>query len=97
MAVLSEDEVRDALSDLPEWTVEGDSIVRDLRFPDFRGAVTFVVAVAFEAEAADHHPDLDIRWNKVRAVLSTHSEGGVTAKDIDMARAIHHLAPPDSE
>ena len=78
MAILSEDEVRDALTDLPGWALEGGNIVRDLRFPDFRGSVTFVVAVAFEAEAADHHPDIDIRWNKVRLALSTHSEGGIT-------------------
>ncbi|MGH9226607.1 MAG: 4a-hydroxytetrahydrobiopterin dehydratase [Acidimicrobiales bacterium] len=93
MGVLSEEEVRAALADLEGWRVEGDSIVRDLQFPDFRGSVGFVVAIALEAESVDHHPDLDIRWNKVRVVLSTHSEGGVTAKDIDMARAVQHLAP----
>ena len=93
MAVLSEDEVRDALADLEGWSVEGDSIVRELQFPDFRGSVVFVVAIALEAESVDHHPDLDIRWNRVRVALSTHSEGGITAKDIDMARAVQHLAP----
>ena len=101
MAVLSEDEVTEAVADLPGWRVEGGnvggSIVRDLRFPDFRGSVTFVVAVAFEAEAADHHPDLDIRWNKVRVALSTHSQGGITAKDVAMARAIQSLVPPEAE
>jgi len=95
MAVLSEDEVREALADLPGWSAEGDSIARDLQFPDFRGSVAFVVAVAMEAESVDHHPDLDIRWNKVHVVLSSHSEGGVTEKDLALARHIQHLAPPE--
>jgi 4a-hydroxytetrahydrobiopterin dehydratase len=93
VAVLSDDEVRQALADLPGWRLEGSSIVSDLEFRDFREAVAFVVRAAFEAEEANHHPDVDLRYSKVRVALSTHSEGGVTAKDLDMARTLAHLAP----
>ena len=92
MAVLSDDEVRQALADLDGWEMAGGEIVRDVRFETFPDAVAFVVGVAFAAEAANHHPDLDIRYNKVRVALSTHSEGGITAKDLDLARAIQGRA-----
>ena len=92
MAVLSEAEVEGALAGLEGWSSGGDTIFRDLAFADFKAAVAFVVRVGFEAEAANHHPDLDIRWNKVRVALSTHSEGGVTSKDVDLARTIQRLA-----
>ncbi len=91
--MLSEDELREALADLPGWEVEGGALTRELRFADFREAVAFVVRLAFEAEAADHHPDLDIRYNKVHVALSTHSEGGITAKDVSLASAVSELAP----
>jgi 4a-hydroxytetrahydrobiopterin dehydratase len=93
MAVLSDDELSEALGGLPGWDVEDDALVRELRFADFREAVAFVVRVAFEAEAANHHPDLDIRYNRVRVALSTHSEGGITAKDVSLASALSDLAP----
>ena len=92
MALLSEDEVRRQLEGLPEWRLDGSTIVADLRFSGFPGAVAFVVRVGFAAEAANHHPDLDVRYDKVRVALSTHSEGGVTVKDIDLARTISGLA-----
>lgn len=93
MAVLTDDEVRDALGGLAGWEHAGGELRRQLGFGDFREAVAFVVRVAFEAEAVDHHPDLDIRYNKVHIALSTHSEGGVTPKDVALARAISALAP----
>ncbi|HVL27369.1 MAG TPA: 4a-hydroxytetrahydrobiopterin dehydratase [Acidimicrobiales bacterium] len=93
MAVLSDQEVEEALAVLPGWERAGDTLVRDLRFADFRQAVAFVLQVAFEAESADHHPDLDIRYNRVHVALSTHSEGGVTAKDLDLAHVISALTP----
>ncbi|MFP5317399.1 MAG: 4a-hydroxytetrahydrobiopterin dehydratase [Acidimicrobiia bacterium] len=92
MAVLSDDEVQEALGSLPGWEHAGGALCRDLRFDDFRQAVAFVVLVGFEAEAVDHHPDLDIRYNKVHVALSTHSEGGITAKDLDLAHAIAALS-----
>lgn len=94
MATLSEDDIRTALDDLPGWELADGAISKQYRLDGFRGAVAFVVRLSYEAEAADHHPDLDIRYDKVRVTLSTHSEGGVTAKDVDLARAVEGLAPP---
>ena len=93
MATLSDDEIRDALGALPGWEAVDGAISKQYRLGGFPAAVAFVVRLSFPAEAADHHPDLDIRYDKVRVTLSTHSEGGVTAKDLDLARAIEDLAP----
>ncbi len=92
MAVLPDDEVRQQLSDLPEWTLADGRITREYRLDDFRQTVALVVRIAFEAEAANHHPDLDLRYNRLHVGLSTHSEGGVTTKDLELARAIEGLA-----
>jgi len=68
------------------WRREGDAIVRDLDFANFGEAIAFVDRVAVAAEAANHHPDILVHgWNKVRLTLSTHSEGGLTAADFDLA------------
>ena len=91
MAVLSEDEIRTRLEGLTGWEAGGDTIAKDYRFDTFPQAVAFVVALAFPAEAANHHPDLDIRYNRVHVELSTHSEGGVTGKDVDLAAEIEAL------
>ncbi len=93
MATLSDQEIVAALADLPGWRLEGGQIAKQYRLDGFPGAVAFVVRISYEAEAADHHPDIDIRYNKVTVALSTHSEGGVTAKDVDLARTIEGLAP----
>ena len=85
MAVLSDDEVHRALGELEGWELEGGEIVRELRFHTFPDAVSFVVRLAFRADKADHHPDLDVRYNRVLVSLSTHSEGGITAKDLALA------------
>jgi len=92
MATLSDDEVTAGLADLDGWALDGDRITREYRFGGFPQAVAFVVRLSYPAEAADHHPDFDIRYNRVRISLSTHSEGGVTAKDLDLARVAHALA-----
>ena len=94
MATLADDEIRAALADLPGWEHAGGEISREYRLDSFAGAITFVVRLSYAAEAADHHPDLDIRYSRVRVTLSTHSEGGVTAKDLDLARSIEGFAPP---
>ncbi len=75
-----------------QWKREGESLVANLEFKDFAESMRFVNQVANKAEQANHHPDIDIRWNKVRLVLSTHSEGGITQKDLDLARSISLLA-----
>jgi 4a-hydroxytetrahydrobiopterin dehydratase len=92
MSRLDDQEIDAALDDLAGWQRDGDEIVRELRLDDFKSVVALVVALAFEAEAANHHPDLDIRYNRLTVRLSTHSEGGITGKDIDLAGAIEHLA-----
>jgi len=93
MATLSDDDIRAALDGLPGWDLVGAAIVKEFRLGGFAGAITFVVRLSYEAQAADHHPDLDIRYDRVRVTLSTHSEGGVTSKDLDLARAIEAVAP----
>ena len=93
MATLSDDEIRTALEALPGWERVEDTITRQYRLDGFAGAIAFVVRLSYAAEAANHHPDLDIRYDKVRVTLSTHSEGGVTAKDLDLATAIERFAP----
>lgn len=92
MPVLSDDEVRQQLADLQGWSLADGRVTREYQLDDFRQTVAFVVRIAFEAEAANHHPDLDLRYNRLQVGLSTHSEGGVTTKDIELARAIDALA-----
>ena len=75
-----------------DWSRDGDAIVRDLAFDDFAAALAHVNRVAEEAEAANHHPDILVHgYNKVRLTLSTHSAGGVTQADLDMARRLEAL------
>lgn len=83
-------EIQDHLKSLPGWTY--DSSLRTTRtFPDFAGAMVFVNRIAELAEAANHHPDLDIRYNKVMISLISHDAGGVTNRDIKMAKQISAL------
>ena len=92
MALLSDTEVKSALGGLPGWELAGTEIVKEYKFADFNEAMGFVNRVAQAAEAANHHPDIDIRWNKVRLALSTHSEGGLTKNDVALAGQIEGLA-----
>ncbi|WP_406088548.1 4a-hydroxytetrahydrobiopterin dehydratase [Kitasatospora purpeofusca] len=85
---LTEDAITAGLAGLPHWTREGDSIVRTADAPDFPAGIRVVAAVAEAAEAMDHHPDIDIRWRTLRFVLSTHSAGGLTTLDLDLAARI---------
>jgi 4a-hydroxytetrahydrobiopterin dehydratase len=73
------------------WARQGDQLVKTLRRADFAGALALVNAVGELAEAADHHPDIDIRWNTVTLALSTHSAGGLTEKDLALAASIDEL------
>lgn len=80
---------RDAfVSEHKGWALEGETITKTFQFPDFPDAIAFVTRVGFLAEKADHHPDLDIRWNKVTVALTTHSAKGLTQKDTDLASEI---------
>ncbi|MEU1510361.1 4a-hydroxytetrahydrobiopterin dehydratase [Kitasatospora sp. NPDC005748] len=87
-ARLTEDEITAALADLPEWSRDGDSIVRTADAADFPAAIRVVVAVAEQAEALDHHPDIDIRWRTLHFALFTHSAGGLTSLDVTLAARI---------
>jgi 4a-hydroxytetrahydrobiopterin dehydratase len=90
--LLTDDEVERQLGDLPGWTREGDAIVATLEAPDFPTAIRLVDEVAQEAEEMNHHPDIDIRWRTTRWQLSTHSEGGLTQLDIELAHRIGQAA-----
>lgn len=76
------------LETVPEWTLNGESIQRTFAHEDFAGSMAFVQSVAAMAEAAQHHPDILIRWNKVTLTLTTHDAGGLTEGDFSLARAI---------
>lgn len=88
MPVLSTEEIQRRLKALPEWKLQNGEIVRQLEFPDFGAAMKFVNQVAERADAAGHHPDIDIRYNKVRLALVSHDAGGITAQDFEMAAAL---------
>jgi len=92
VAVLSDDEISTKLESLPGWAREGDAIEKTFELGSFPDAIAFVTRVGFLAEAADHHPDLDVRWRKVKVALSTHTAGGITAKDFDLAGEIEAAA-----
>ena len=91
MAKLSDAEVTAGLAALPGWERLGDEIVKTFDCGSFRGAIAFVVRIGFFAEKADHHPDLDVRWKRVRVALTTHDAGGLTGKDLDLAREIEGI------
>jgi 4a-hydroxytetrahydrobiopterin dehydratase len=85
---LSDISIQRELGNLPGWSRRGEVISKTFQFRDFLTGIDFVAAVAKAADAADHHPDIDIRYTKVTCSLSTHSAGGITQKDLDMAREI---------
>jgi 4a-hydroxytetrahydrobiopterin dehydratase len=82
---LSDAEITSRLQPLAGWRVDGGELVRTFSFADFRAALAFVNQVGELAEAAGHHPDIDIRYDRVRLALVTHDSGGLTAKDFDLA------------
>jgi 4a-hydroxytetrahydrobiopterin dehydratase len=88
MQPLSQEILQKHLAQLPAWRLEAGKLVRDYQFPDFVHAMSFVNAVAELAEAAGHHPDIDIRYNRVRLGLISHDAGGITELDVSMAAAL---------
>jgi 4a-hydroxytetrahydrobiopterin dehydratase len=90
---LSPDELSAALHGLPLWSGDGEAIRRTVELPSFRDAVAAIVAIADVAEELDHHPDIDLRWRTLHLTLSTHSAGGVTEFDLQLARRIDQLLP----
>ena len=92
MARMSALEVRRSLAVIPAWTSSGKHLVREFVFPDFPSAIRFVTRVARAAERAFHHPDIDVRWNRVRLSLTTHDEGGLTERDFVLAARFDALS-----
>lgn len=87
MALVGDAEIQAFLEAHPGWVREGEEITKTFTHADFVSSMGFTTQVALLAEKADHHPDIDIRWNKVTLTFSTHSEGGLTPKDLDLADA----------
>lgn len=92
MARLTPQEIRAALPRVPGWKRRAAVIARAFEFDDFIAAMKFVNAVARLAERAAHHPDIDIRWNRVTLALTTHDAGGLTAQDFELAARLDQLA-----
>lgn len=92
MAVLTDSEVQQSLGSLPGWQRAGKAIQRVFEFPDFKAAMAFVNKIADAAEQANHHPDIDIRYNKVTMALISHDSGGVTQRDVRMAQRINQIS-----
>jgi 4a-hydroxytetrahydrobiopterin dehydratase len=92
MARLTDEEIEEQRSALAGWERDGDLIRRTFELEDFKGSVDFVNRLTPEAEDMNHHPDLEISWNKVTVSVTTHSEGGLTENDFELARRIDGLA-----
>ena len=91
MAVLTDEQVDAALSDLAGWERTDGALRRSVKFPAFLDGIDAVRRVGEHAESKDHHPDIDIRWRTVTFALVTHSAGGITEQDLEMAKAIDQL------
>jgi len=91
-ALIAKSDINTMMKRIPEWETDKRSIERTFEFDDFNQAIDFVNAVAEIADEEDHQPDIDIRWNKVRLILSTHSEGGLTDLDFHLAEKLDTLA-----
>lgn len=92
MTRLSDAAITEGLGRLPDWVRTGDAIERTYELDSFADVIAFVVRVGFLAEAADHHPDLDIRWKRVQVLLTSHDAGGITERDLELAGAIEGVA-----
>ena len=91
MDLLDDETIARELTAVPGWERRGDSIVKTATLGDFKEAMGYVNQVADIAESRNHHPDITIQWNEVTLTLSTHSAGGLTANDFDLARRINAL------
>ena len=92
MGTLTNQEIAARLPEIEGWTLDGNAIRRQFVFQGFPDAILFVTRLAFDAEAADHHPDILVSYKRVTLTYSTHSEGGLTSKDFDGARVASALA-----
>jgi len=96
MALLNDAEIERGLAALPGWERAGEAIRRSFKCGDFVGSVRFVESLVEPAEAQGHHPDLEVSWDTVTVTISTHSEGGLTAADFELAAKVDALAPSGS-
>jgi 4a-hydroxytetrahydrobiopterin dehydratase len=92
MALLDDQQIDEALRALPGWERRGDAIAKTFERGDFVGSIEFVDSLVAPAEEMGHHPDLEVSWDKVTVSLSTHSQGGLTESDFELARRIEALA-----
>ena len=90
--LLTDEELERQLGGLPDWTRDGDTLRASFEAPEFLTGIALVQEVAAAAETMDHHPDIDIRWRTVGFALSTHSEGGLTQLDVELAHQISQEA-----
>ncbi len=97
MEKLSDEQVKQYIADLPQWSLNGDSLQRTFRFDDFAGSMAFANRVAALADQMAHHPDIMIRYNKVTLTLTTHDAGGLTERDISFARSTDDCMPAAKE
>ncbi len=95
MALLSDTEIEARLAALPRWTRAGETIARTYECGDFVGSTKFVAEIVGPAEALGHHPDLAVAWDQVTVTISTHSEGGLTKADFELAAEIDSVYPND--
>lgn len=93
MALLSDEEIDSKLAGLAGWRRRGDAIAKEFSCGDFVGSVKFVDSLVGPAEEMGHHPDLELSWDKVTVTISTHSEGGLTAADFELAGKVDALSP----
>ena len=93
MALLDDAEIEARLAELPGWKRSGEAIARTFSCGDFVGSVRFVESLVEPAEAMNHHPDLEVSWDEVTVTVSTHSEGGLTAADFELAAKVDALSP----
>ena len=92
MTLLSDEQIEESLDQVDGWNRDGDAIVKSFERGDFVGSVEFVKTIVAPAEEIGHHPDVAISWSTVKVTISTHSEGGLTASDFELARQIDALS-----
>lgn len=92
MALLSDEEIKERLKELPGWQHRGESIVKSFDRGDFVGSIKFIDSLVEPAEGMNHHPDLAVSWSQVEVAISTHAEGGITENDFELAKKVEELA-----
>ncbi len=97
MEKLSDEQVKQYIADLPQWSLNGDLLQRTFRFDDFAGSMAYANRVAALADEMKHHPDIMIRYNKVTLTLTTHDAGGLTERDFSFARSSDGCLTADKE